>query len=552
MARRAHVYPQVDPGARGVVDVALAGARPTARVGEALRLARKYQAGVMALDRSTLVLREDLSRASALGLDDLPAAALARPLPRVDGRASEISVRRRLAEGAPCVVVEERSKPIGAVSRGVLGPGGGATLSMAARVGRLPERVRSALAAVGAVAGALGARAFLVGGLVRDLWLAAPIARHDLDIVVEGDGLAVARALALALGGSVVEHARFLTASVEGRAWGRVDVATARSERYEVPGALPRVMPATIGQDLRRRDFAVNAMAIELVSDGLGLLDPHGGRGDIARGRLRILHPLSFVEDPTRILRAARYAARFGWGQDAWTARAQALALGLVPYGALSGQRILAELERIVAEPSAPAALVRLGGTGAFRLLDARYRFTRRTRGRIGELPRAWAWARARGLGLAGVELALVALLGEQPPEVALTALRRLAVTGDPLQRLARALEGSRAGTGWLLEAAPRSEQARRLRDRSPVELGWLWLAGDGAARARLDWFVADARDARSVLDGEELIALGVPRGPQVARVLGELRDRRLDGLAADRATAADYVRGWVSTRKEG
>src|SRR5262249_47933574 len=140
-------------------------------------------------------------------------------------------------------------------------------------------------------------------------------AARDLDVVVEGDGLAVARALATALvaSGGLVEHSRFLTASLAVPDHGRVDIATARSERYETRGALPRVMPASIGEDLGRRDFTLNAMAVELASGRLAVLDPFGGRGALARRHVTILHPLSFVEDPTRIFRAARYAARLGF-----------------------------------------------------------------------------------------------------------------------------------------------------------------------------------------------------------------------------------------------
>src|SRR5947208_468905 len=161
--------------------------------------------------------------------------------------------------------------------------------------------------------------------MVRDVWREAPVSRRDLDLVVEGDGPAVARRLAQELGGTLREHERFLTASVETPGAGRIDVATARTERYETRGALPRVMPAAIEEDLRRRDFSVNAMAIELASGAWGLLDPFGGREDLARRRLRVLHPLAYVEDPTRLFRAARHGARLGLTPDRATLAAQAL-----------------------------------------------------------------------------------------------------------------------------------------------------------------------------------------------------------------------------------
>src|SRR2546422_1324371 len=273
----------------------------------------------------------------------LASTAVAGDLRGGDAGAGEVTVRRLLAEGAPLVVVRDRRGPVGAVAaRGATT----ATLPTARRVAdRLSSDTRALLESIGRLAAARGARAFLVGGMVRDLWRDAEMTSADLDVVVEGDGLAVARELARALGGSVREHRRFLTASVEAPGTGRIDVTTARSERYESRGALPRVMPAGIDQDLRRRDFTINAMAIELHSGAFGLLHPLGGRAPPLRPRLRVLHPPSYVEDPTRLFTAARYATRFGLAQDAATARAQALALRLVPYAALSGQRLPPQLQ---------------------------------------------------------------------------------------------------------------------------------------------------------------------------------------------------------------
>jgi len=340
MAKRAHAYPQASLAAADLADVAIAAAPAGIGVAEALALARKRNAGVIAAGGSW-ALRDDLVRAASLGLAALRAAQIARTLPAVDPAAGEGKVRHLLATGAPLVVVKGARGAASAVS----GRAAGARLADASAAGRvargLPGEVRDLLETIGRIAEEQDGRAYLVGGLVRDLWRGATPARRDLDIVVEGDGPVLARDLARALGGSLVEHRRFLTASVDTPRFGRIDVATSRSERYEAPGALPRVLPATIADDLRRRDFTVNAMAIELSSRDFGLIDPLGGRLDLARRRLRVLHPLSFVEDPTRIFRAARYAARLGLSPDAATARAQALALRLAPYAALSGQRIV-------------------------------------------------------------------------------------------------------------------------------------------------------------------------------------------------------------------
>lgn len=542
VAKRAQAYPQASAAAGDLVDVAVAAAPAGSTVGAALKLVRKRDARVLAAGER-YVLREDLSRASLLGLEDRRASDVARALPCVDARAGEVAVRRLLQAGAPLVVVRDRRGPVGAVAGR---PGGGEPVAAAAaRVARcVPAETRVLLERIGRLGAAQGARAFLVGGMVRDVWRETPIERRDLDIVVEGDGLALARQLARDLGGAVLEHQRFLTASVDSPRAGRIDVATARAERYESRGALPRVIPATLEEDLRRRDFTVNAMAIELQSGVFGLHDPLGGRLDLAARRLRVLHPLSYVEDPTRIFRAARYATRLGLTHEPATARAQALALSLVPYPALSGQRLMAELARALDEARPVAVLTRLGTAGAFKLLDPRYRFTAATRRRVGELGAALAWARQ--LAPPPADLAALALVGDQPRRVAAAALARLAFAGEPLARLSRALEEGPGVLAALARAAAPSERASLLRERSPVELGWLWLAGDGPTRAVLDWFAG--LDPRLVeLSGDDVVALGVPRGPAVARVLAELRDGRLDGRLTNRAMEVEHVRQWTT-----
>jgi tRNA nucleotidyltransferase (CCA-adding enzyme) len=398
------------------------------------------------------------------------------------------------------------------------------------------------LAEVARVAAGQGARAFAVGGLVRDAWRGEPGAGVDLDIVVEGDGPAVARALADALGGTLVEHERFLTASVRAPGHGRIDVATARTERYETPGALPRVLPAPIGQDLHRRDFTVNAMAVELTSEAWNLLDPYAGALDLRRRRLAILHPLSFVEDPTRLLRAARYAARLDLRPDAWTLRCRSLALGLAPYAALSGQRLANDLERVLDEPRRGDALARLARWGVPRLLDTRWRLTRGTAARLAAVPVTLAWAAAHRL-VRPVVVAALALAGDQPPAVAEAMAGRLGLAGEPLHELRRALAAGPALAPRIATGAP-SAAAHELRAASGADLVALHLAG-GAARERVEWWLTRGRDVAPALGGDDVIALGVPRGPAVAAALAALRDARLDGRVVDRAAEMNYVRAW-------
>jgi tRNA nucleotidyltransferase (CCA-adding enzyme) len=547
MARRAHVYPQVQPRAVDLVDGVVVSVPRATSVAEALRAARRRDAAAVACGDAH-ALRDDLGRAETLGLGALPACDVARPLPVVDGDTPELPVRRLLEAGARAVVVVSGRACAGLVARAPLPR----SLSMTARFTHaLDPEALARLASIGHLAAAQGARAWLVGGVVRDAWLGRRADVRDLDIVVEGDALAVARAVSAEVRGGIVEHARFLTASVDAPGGGRIDVVTARSERYEAPGALPRVMPATIAQDLRRRDFTVNALAVELASGTFGLLDPLGGAADLARRRLTILHPLSFVEDPTRMFRAARYGARLDFRPDAWTLSCQALALRLAPYPALSGQRVVAELDLIARDARPDRALTRLGQAGVLRLLDARYHFTRATARRLTALPAALAWSATLDRRAAPVELVTLTLLGDQPRDVVEAGLRRLAIVGDPLLRTLAALDDAGPLAARLARATRASETAAALRGRDPLALAWLWLTVDAAARQRLDAGLTRAGDGAPLLRGADVIELGVPRGPAVARALAALRDGRLDGEISDRAAEIDYVRRWIARQRE-
>jgi tRNA nucleotidyltransferase (CCA-adding enzyme) len=550
VARRAQTYPQVMATAADVVDGPAVVVPARLAAADAMRLARRRNADVIGAGPGHWALREDAARADALRLGTLPIRRLTRPLPVVSARESEIVVRRHLADGAAAVVVGRGRTPLGVVRR--VPPA--STISMQARFERwLDPGNRELLGTVGRLAEDHGARAFVVGGLVRDAWLNRAGGGTDLDIVIEGDARAVARALAHVLTGTLVEHERFLTASVELPSGRRVDLVTARSERYDEPGALPHVMPAAIGQDLRRRDFTVNAMAVELASGTFGLLDPLGGVADVSHRRLRILHPLSFVEDPTRIFRAARYAARLGFTLDEWSVRCRALALELGPYAPLSPARIAAELERILADRTAGPALAALARAGVFRLLAPGHRATRAGVARLGALPATLEWAKGRRLAVARLELLGVALTADQPERNREAVLRGLGLSGTPLARCREALAATRT-LAERFDAVPRpSQTAQALREAGPLAVAWLHLSGDDAIRERLARLIGIEPDTGPTLGGDAVLSLGVTRGPDVAAVLQALRDARLDGEVQDRQGEVDYVKAWLATRtKEG
>ena len=331
-----------------------------------------------------------------------------------------------------------------------------------------------------------GEKGYLVGGAVRDLLLGAE--HPDLDVAVDGD----AEAVAGRLGADAVTHERFGTARVD-LDGARVDLARTRSETYPHPGALPEVSPAPIERDLARRDFAVNAMAVPLTGP-MKLIDPHGGLDDLRAGRLSVLHPDSFRDDPTRALRAARYAARLGFQLESATAEL----LAGSDLDAVSRDRIEAELHRIAAEDAAPAA---------FDLLAR--------------------WGLAEVDSGAGPR---VSALGEilSRPEWAefvdrTNAIYCIAVPNPELETAAVRLSSARPKS--------KSEVVRLLHGRSPVELAAARLAG-------ADWideYVSTLRHVSLEIDGDDLMAAGVPQGPAVGRGLAAALDAKLDGEASGR-----------------
>ena len=372
VAVRRTTYPQANPRAADLMQRGLALAPPLLPVSLASRRAERQRARHVAARIGTtwgVASRETLSRALALGLGRAPLATVLWDAALVSPSMSEVTVRRQLGPDRPFALVAGPHGPVGIVLREPGAPGG-LPLSVHLQLDQLPGRVGEVLRTAGRQGDALGLPVAVVGGLVRDLLLGRVDERTDLDLVVEGSGVALAHQLAASLDGHVVEHRAFLTATVVLRDGRRIDIATARRESYRAPGALPVVEPVSLAEDLARRDFSVNALAVRLDRAAWGrVLDSTGGLVDLRTGRIRVLHPLSLVEDPTRILRAARFAARLGCRVDRTTRRLAAHAATLGVYRALSGDRLRGELELMLAERRPAAALRLAGELGAWGLV---------------------------------------------------------------------------------------------------------------------------------------------------------------------------------------
>jgi tRNA nucleotidyltransferase (CCA-adding enzyme) len=372
----------------------------------------------------------------------------------------------------------------------------------------------------------------LVGGAVRDLLLERE--PRELDVVVDGDAASFARELGSRLGAQAglhvsdvitKEHERFGTALLEWEG-GRIDVATRRSESYAAPGALPDVRTGTPEEDLARRDFTVNAIAIPLGGSRRGTLrHVPDALEDLASRRLRVLHERSFVEDPTRLLRAARYAARLDFNLEEGTAALAGEAIATRALETVSGARIGAELRLALAEPEPLAAIAAISRLGVLGVLHPRLRFEEpAVRAALALLP---ADGRPDLLLLASMVLPL-ALRAEGDPRAEIVALLdRWDFPAGDRDRVAAAAVAVPRLVGEL-PAAKLPSVLRATVDGVPVE--GVALAGAlGPEEPAREW-LGRTRHVRLEITGEDLLAAGIPQGPEIGRRLEAVLKLRLDG----------------------
>ncbi len=395
---------------------------------------------------------------------------------------------------------------------------------------RLPEPLNEAVTAAISLTERSGDRLYLVGGAVRDLLLGAPLS--DIDLVVEGDAIVLARALGESLRARVVEHPRFGTAVLQGDGF-RLDVAGARNELYLRPGALPTVGPASMEEDLGRRDFTINAMALRLAPERAGeLIDPFHGQADLKRRQLRILHGESFQDDATRIYRAMRYAARFGFRLERKTAGCFRRDRAYLE--TISGTRLRHEFERI-AEEARVADMVRMAER--WGVLEATHP--------------AFALGRRSGRALSGLRalrrshraaVLFCLLLAQASPVEAEDTISRLELTRRQAAAVAGFLairhdEGS-LNTGLL---PSRVFQLLSPRPVEAVEAFVLNAPARAASRARR--YLEEWRLVRPRLSGQDLQRLGIASGPALGSMLSKLRAARMDGNVRTKEDEVALVR---------
>jgi tRNA nucleotidyltransferase (CCA-adding enzyme) len=421
---------------------------------------------------------------------------------------------------------------------------------------RLPSKIQRLLCQVGVLADEQGVALYLVGGVVRDLLLNRE--NWDLDLTVEGDGVAFARLVADRYGAGLVVFERFATARLVFPDGLKVDIAMTRRESYSQTAALPMVQPASIEEDLSRRDFTINAIAMQLNQGQLGrLLDPYEGQRDLQARTIRVLYKGSFRDDPTRIFRAIRFEQRFGFRLEHATLRllAQAASTNLIQR--LSGPRLQNEILLLFAERDPVRAIARLEQLKLLRFLHSRLCYSKNVKQTVTAVPKALAWwvRRFPDSALDRPIVYLMALSSEANQAVVATMIRRLALSREQakkvsaggrlvdhaLKRLTK--EGAIQPSKVYRRLADFSDEtlvllvAKQVSKQQGVELSRL--------RRRLTAYIKN-KTMKTALTGRDLQAMGLQPGPQYKTILGKLLDARIDGMVTTEAEERVFVRKWL------
>jgi len=402
---------------------------------------------------------------------------------------------------------------------------------------QLPAELVNFMQTAGEVAQSQGQSLYLVGGVVRDLLLGRT--NLDLDLVVEGDAINLAHQLISITRGKIVTHPRFGTAKLQWDEWS-VDMATARSETYAKPGALPTVKPGSTRDDLLRRDFTINTMAIELNPDRYGeLLDLYGGRNDLEHKLVRVLHEKSFIDDATRIWRGLRYEQRLSFQLE--PATLELLKRDIHWLDSISGDRVRHELELILKEEYPEKILRRADDLGVL----ARLHSSLKGNGWLAD-----KFEQARQLSspdLPSVGLCLALLVYPLTTEESGQLISYLRLPKSVAQTLRDAMDiktklGSLANPGL----SPSGIYSLLHGYSSPAIVANLIATDSPVARQRVNLFFNKLRYIKPALNGDDLQRMGVAAGPQIKEMLNLLHEARLDGKVTSKRGEESLVKGWL------
>jgi tRNA nucleotidyltransferase (CCA-adding enzyme) len=395
---------------------------------------------------------------------------------------------------------------------------------------KFPEEIYRVFLLAGELAEEAGATAYLVGGSVRDLLRGE--ANMDIDIVVEGDGISFAKTLSERLNAKLRTHDRFGTAQViKGNV--KFDVATARTEYYESPAALPKVETSSVKKDLYRRDFTINTLAIKLNQKDFGLLiDFFGGQRDLREKTIRVLHNLSFIEDPTRAFRAVRFSERFGFKISKHTENLIKLAIKMNLFDRLSGSRLYEELLLSFSETDPVRTLKRLSDLGLLKVIHESLVFNEELEMTLKSMHETLSWFN-------------LLFLDEKTDKGVLYLMCLVSrLREDDIKSVAERLSPPPKAQEMILKGIPQSRDVlRKLSPYDPVRiysvlspakleiiLFSMAISRDRMKQKALSRYLTELRNVQTIMTGDDLREMGIPPGPVYSKILRNLLEEKLHG----------------------
>ncbi|MBU1247981.1 MAG: CBS domain-containing protein [Proteobacteria bacterium] len=422
---------------------------------------------------------------------------------------------------------------------------------------RLPRPLLNFLKEAGELAKEMGFEVYAVGGFIRDILLGTT--NLDLDLVVEGDGILFAKRLAEHYGARIKSHHKFRTAVVIFPDGKRVDVATARLEYYAHPAALPTVELSSIKMDLYRRDFTMNALAVNLTPRSFGILvDFFGAQRDIKDRTIRVLHSLSFVEDPTRVLRAIRFEQRFNFKIGGQTLRLIKNTLQLNLFNRLSGARIFHELQLILNEEHPANCLIRLSEMNILPAIHPLLEINTKRKATLEELEKVHTWYNLLYLesDMSPWRLYFLGLTLNIDRADTQNILRRLSVTAKDEREFLNMRELIGETLGKLMHFktnASKLSDLYFLMEKLPVE-GVLFLMARSRKediKRNISQYLARLRFHTLEVDGNDLKRMGITPGPAFSEILREVRAATIDGEVETREEQLELARRYSRKLRE-
>ncbi|MBI4743602.1 MAG: CBS domain-containing protein [Actinobacteria bacterium] len=417
----------------------------------------------------------------------------------------------------------------------------------------LPHHLQKLLKDLGNLAEETGFNVYLVGGFVRDMIMNYP--NFDIDLVVEGDGIIFAENIVKKLGGRLRSHRKFGTAVVILTSDFRIDIASARREFYEHPAALPQVELSSIRQDLSRRDFSINAMAIALNTPRFGeLFDFFGGQKDIEKKQIRILHSLSFIEDPTRIFRAVRFEQRYGFCMEEQTEKLARKAVEMELVGELTTVRVRNKLILILSEEESFKAIERLDNLGVLKNIFPKIKVDQNLEDNFKKIKSAASKIDIFFQSKSKMWLVLLMIMLENLSEEELknwcAQMKFRKVDTNTL--INGIIEGPKIMVVLNSDKKLRNSRIYELLyDFNQESLVYMYSKASSNAKYRIETYITKLKDVKIEVNGKDLIAMGIKPSSIFNKALKKLLDAKLDGLVKKKEEEIEFIKNEIKNSEK-